>query len=67
MFIKAINKYGKDYEMISNSLKTKTARQVMSKVRYHITSIAANPRQKNTKIAKAVKKIELKASVWTDT
>ena len=66
VFVKAVKRYGKNYKMISNSVKTKTAAQVRRRVPYLIKLIAANPERKNTKIGKALKNIKIKGpNVWT--
>ena len=59
-FIKAVNRYGKDYKMISNAVQTKTAEQIRYKVSYMHKQIASNPKHENAKHAKVLKKISLR-------
>ena len=67
MLVKAIQKYGKDYERISNALKTKTTYQVQNKIGMILRQVASDPKHEHAKHAKILKKISLNVyHVWTD-
>ena len=67
MLIKAITKYGKDYEKISNGFKNFTQEQVRKKVEYMHRQTTSNLKHENAKSAKILKKLPRRANhMWTD-
>ena len=67
MLIKAIIKYGKDYEKITNALKNRTQKQVQSRVHVMLRQITSDPIHENAKYAKILKKLPRTVPhVWTD-
>ena len=54
--MKAVTKYGKDYEKITRLLKNKTKAQIHHKVSGTIKQVKSKPKHKNAKYAKILKK-----------
>ena len=67
MLMKAVTKYGKNYEKISTLLKNRTKTQVGVKVNCMLRQIACNPKHENSKYAKILNKLPcVVPHVWTD-
>ena len=59
--ISAVQKYGKNYQKISKAVKTRDVLQCNEKVLCMIKQIANNPKHKNAKHAKVLRKIHVNA------
>ena len=57
VLIKAVQKYGKDYQRISNAVKTRDEEQCQTKVLSMIRRITFDPKHENAKHAKILQKI----------
>ena len=67
MLMKAVTKYGKDYQMISNAVKTRKVQQCRAKMLGMFKQIASDPKHLNFKYAKILKKLSFTVwHVWTD-
>ena len=67
VLIKAVQKYGKDYQMISNAVKTWDEEQCQTKVLHMIRRITSDPKHENAKHAKLLNKIPVRVQHrWTD-
>ena len=54
LLIKAIKKYGKDYKMFTNAVKTKTMKQIRWKVYSLRSLIASHPKHEHAKVIKKI-------------
>ena len=67
VLMRAANKFGKDYKMISNAVQTKTVDQIRGKVFQMHSRTASNPKHEHAKYAKVLNKLPLIVSCkWTD-
>ena len=67
LLIKAVQKYGKNYQMISNAVKTRDVNQCSKKLLGMKKQIASDPKHENAKHAKVLKKIPVRVKYkWTD-
>ena len=65
--IEAVQKFGKNYKKISKTVKTRNVIQCRGKVVCMIKEIASDPKHKNAKHAKVLKKIHVNAKYyWTE-
>ena len=65
--MKAVTKFGKDYEKISTVLKNWTRNQIKAKVLNSLVQVKSNPKHENSKYVKILKKLPcVVPHVWTD-